>query len=237
MEANLQQLRQLCSENKNSYEISQIIESLHDREDYAKYHYQEYKRLSDEKESVYEAFKLATSFDQDYIKHRRAMKANIIACMQNMHIIHDLLGFLIFKVLDLKINNNNIYIRTVINFLKSLNSDRHATLLKLLYKLAGEDNNNQPIYFEYLSDIVNHSKHKYTIEPKFNTNFDAKIERAWYFDNFTHRNKTHEKMDAIFFINTEYSRESNLTIQIENELINILKKEKKETREMVSGTI
>jgi hypothetical protein len=235
MEADLEKLRSLCINNENLEIISKIIDSLHDRQDYARYHYKEYERLLDEKKSAAEVIMLAISPDQNYELHRIAMKANIISCIQNMHIIHDLLGFLILKVLDLKIIRNgeevkNIYLRTVINELKSINDNRCTSLLNLLIQLAGEDVKNQPLYFDYLCEIVNHSKHKYTIEPKFNTNFTGDIERICYFDNFTH-NKKHDKMDAVFFINTEYNREAKLIIEIENELIRILENDKEMEKE------
>lgn len=234
MEVDLQKLKSLCINNINLEIISKIIDSLHDRQDYARYHYKEYERLLDEKKSAAEVIMLAISPDQQYELHRIAMKANIISCIQNMHIIHDLLGFLILKVLDLKIVKNgkevkNIYLRTVINELTSSKDNRYTSLLNLLIQLGGKDVKNQPLYFDYLCEIVNHSKHKYTIEPKFNTNL-GKIERICYFDSFTH-NKLHEKMDAIFFINTEYNREAKLIIEIENELITILENDKEESKQ------
>lgn len=215
MEVDLEKLRELCTNNKNLEVISKTIESLHDRQDYARYHFHEFKRLSNNKKSDIEALQLASSLDEEYIKYRIAMKSNIVACMQNMHIIHDLLGWLIFKVLDLNISNKvSLYI--VKKHLKCLDENKYENLLKLLIHLVENEE------FQYLCDLVNHSKHKYTIEPKFKTNFTGKIERVCYCDEFSQAGNSHEKKDIELFIIVEYAREAKLIIQIENELIKIL---------------
>lgn len=220
MKADLNKLKELSKNNKNFEEIVQTIESLHDRQDYAKYHYQEYLKLSNTNENV-ESILLAISTDDEFIKRRLAIKANIMACIHNMHIIHDYLGYLIFYTLNLEIKGKIDFYK-VLEYLKSLKDYRHKTLLSLLFKFKCE-NNTQFSPFKYLCDISNHSKHKFIIESKATTNLNnKKFNRNSKFFGFTQKNNDYKEMDIDTFIKKEYEREAKLIIEIENELISIL---------------
>lgn len=220
MKADLNKLKELSKNNKNFEEIVQTIESLHDRQDYARYHYQEYLKLSNTNENV-ESILLAISMENEFIKRRLAIKANIIACIHNMHIIHDYLGYLIFYTLNLEIKRKIDFYK-VLDYLKSLKDYRYKTLLSLLFEFTCEDENTQFSPFKYLCDISNHSKHKFIIESKATTNFDnRKSNRNSKFVGFTQRNNAYKEMDIDIFIKKEYEREAKLIIEIENELISI----------------
>lgn len=220
MKADLNKLKELSKNNKNFEEIVQTIESLHDRQDYARYHYQEYLKLSNTNENV-ESILLAISMENEFIKRRLAIKANIMACIHNMHIIHDYLGYLIFYTLNLEIKRKIDFYK-VLDYLKSLKDYRYKTLLSLLFEFTCEDENTQFSPFKYLCDISNHSKHKFIIESKATTNFDnRKSNRNSKFVGFTQRNNAYKEMDIDIFIKKEYEREAKLIIEIENELISI----------------
>ena len=219
MESDLNKLRELCDNKK---EISQIIESLHDKQEYCIYHYLEYKKITESFDTSLKAIKFVFGLDEDTYAKQIALKSNIMACLHNMHITHDLLGQLIYRTLNLAIPEDKVYLRTVIRHLHEQNDDRYINLVNLLNQLAGKTKNEAHQYLQYLEDIVNHSKHRYTIEPKFKTNLKRPIERSCYFEAFEKDGRSHKEMDAIFFINTEYNREAKLIMQIENELINIL---------------
>ncbi|MDD4884040.1 hypothetical protein [Sulfuricurvum sp.] len=214
MESDLKKLKELCGNNKL---ISQIIESLHNRQDYAIYHCREYEKITELVNTSDKAIRFFLSNDVEII----ALKANIMACLHNMHITHDLLGQLICRTLNLKIQGQ-VYLRKVVTHLNEQQDDRYRDLVNLLNLLAGSTNIKAPLYFQYLVDIVNHSKHRFTIEPKCKTNLQGQVTWSCYFEAFTKDGRSHNEMDAIFFINTEYNREAKLIIQIENELINIL---------------
>jgi|GEM_PF-6568782 len=81
MQVNLEKLLNLCEQNQNFEEISRAVKSLYYRQDYAKYHYQEFKKLSDEKSSPYEVIMTAISLDNDYEKYRKLYKQTLLlAC-------------------------------------------------------------------------------------------------------------------------------------------------------------
>lgn len=217
MNSNLSDLRKVCENNKNYKEILLIIENLLYRQDYAKYHYQEYLKLSFIKNDL-DAVNLMFEMKQDYYQRRISIEANIMATVQNIHIVHDILGYLIYKTLDLNIKNNNIFLHTIKNHLTDIKDYKYNNLLNLLEKFM---DNNSP--YSYLCDLINHSKHKYTIQPICRSTITKTIERTYYFDKFTHKKNNHEKMDINYLINTEYNREAKLIIEIKNELIKILK--------------
>lgn len=223
MIVNLDTLRQLSHKSRNTININQIIESLHDRQDYAKYHFKEFKILSSYNNQS-ELIISCLSMDTESIDKRLAIKANIMACIQSMHITHDLLAQLIFNVLVLTINGN-ITLYQIITYLESLRNGKYSKLLELLIKLAGKDVKNKHLYIGYVSAIVNHSKHTYTIEPKTKTYFYPNVHKRFYFKEFNYKGFLYKEIDAEFLINSEYNREAKLIIEIENELINILTEE------------
>lgn len=226
MESNLQKLQELCLDNQHFEIIKKIIDGLHNRQEYAIYHYHEYKKITESIETLSEVFRLALLLDENSYSKQVALKANIMACLHNMHITHDLLGQLIDKVLNLNIKGK-IYLQTVINHLTINTNLQYANLVTLLHKFAGPTIEKAHPFFQYLADIVNHSKHQYTIEPIFKTNLQGQATRSCCFNSFKKGKNSYEEMDSDFFINTEYNREAKLIIQIENELINILQKEQK----------
>lgn len=221
MEANLDNLRQLCSENRNIAKINKIIESLHDRQDYARYHFKEFQRLSIHTDKS-ELIMVAISEDNKMKEKRLGLKANIMACIQSIHITHDLLSQLISKILELEIIDRRISFYEVVKKLSNLENIKYKILLELLIKLRGEKVKEKISYFDYITAIVNHSKHTFTIEPAFKTTFFSEVHRICYFAEFTYKGNLYPEIDAEFLINSEYIRESKLIIEIENELISIL---------------
>lgn len=218
----MKKLRELCANDK---EISQIIESLHDRQDYAIHHYHEYKKLTESLNTSEKVIRFFLGINDDAFSKKIALKANIMACLHNMHITHDLLGQLIYRILNLHFSENNkVYLRTVIKYLNDQHDGQYSDLVNLLNQLSGKTKDEAHPYFKYLEDIVNHSKHRYTIEPKCKTNLQGQVAWSCYFEAFVKDGRSHKEMDAIFFINTEFNREAKIIIQIENELISILEK-------------
>ncbi len=215
LEVNLKVLKEFSSKKvsiESSKKINAIIESLHDRQDYARYHYQTYRSIIEKVDNDLLKFKLALQIEDADKKDMIAIKANITSCIQSIHITHDILAYLISTILSLNLNESKI---TFNNVLEKVND--YKNLKNLLYEFS-----NEPDY-EYLISYVNHTKHRYHIESnlKFHftneNHFTATIE-AFTFD----RKKCWLKRDVDDFIIHEYNREQNLILQIENELTNIL---------------
>ncbi|QHG91075.1 hypothetical protein CVO_04115 [Sulfurimonas sp. CVO] len=195
--------KKICEMAKES------INSLVKRREFASFHFNEYRKILDSKDTI--SKKIDLIFD-DYADNLK-IEANVIACMQNMHSAFDILGHVIYYAFNLgasektKILENKIYIKSIRG---KLEDEQLKNLLKAL--IEHDD-------YKYLEAIVNHSKHRYLI------NHDLTIAgntATYFFDSFKYGEKYYEKCVVNDFIEREYNREVRLIMQIENELINIL---------------
>ncbi len=220
MTADLVRLRELAKRvlNTDGYEkVKLSIDSLSGRLEYAKYHYQQYKKLIDNKTDIVHKMKFMFSLDNSEQSEKIAIKANIIACMQNMHILHDILGYLICFSLNLQFDKERqINFSNVKNKIDSSKKNEYKNLLILLEIFSSNSD------YKYLEDNVNHSKHKFQISP--NLFIDMRQDECIHceFTSFTHNENFYDKRDVDNFLNVEFNRELNLIIEIENELIKIL---------------
>ncbi len=199
-------------------EIKMIRNSIFDRLDYAKYHYQEYKKTSDVKDV--NAFIRAVVLDDENKRKRTAEKANITACVHNIHVIYDYLGNLIYKTLDLEINCN-IYFSTVMYNIKSGNNKDFKKLLEILNNFVTAKES----YYKYIHDMSNFTKHNYNIAPDAKTNNKSgEFKRELYFIEFIKDNTTHEQVIVDDILNSGYESVVQLMKEIGNELYAILQK-------------
>ena len=216
--ANLERLRSLAQKNiseERYKDLRLIIGSLVDRQEYAKYHYGEYRRIVDKKNNVHKQVALILSNNEEDYWDKVGIKSNIVVCMQHLHIVHDILAHLIAYTLDLKYDNERkITLRNVCQRIQT-NTD-FVDLSNLLVDLVDNDN------FDYLVANVNHSKHKYNIEPSITVAPQEASPIKCVFSQFSHHKITYPKKNADEFIQEEFNRELRIIIQIENELIQIL---------------
>ena len=216
--ANLEQLRSLAQKNisqERYKDLRLIIGSLVDRQEYAKYHYREYRRIVDKKNDVHKQVALILSDNKEDYWDQVGIKSNIIACMQHLHTVHDILAHLIAYALDLKYDNErNITLKNVCHRIQT--DTDFVDLGNLLVDLVDNDN------FDYLVANVNHSKHKYNIEPSITVAPQEALPIKCDFSQFSHHNAKYPKKNADEFIQEEFNRELRIIIQIENELIQIL---------------
>ena len=101
-------LRSLAQKNiaKERYDdFKLIINSLIDRQDFAKYHYREYRRIIDSKDNIHKQMNLIMSNENDDYWDQVGIRTHVLSCMQNLHIVHDILAHLITYALDLKFSN------------------------------------------------------------------------------------------------------------------------------------
>ncbi len=213
MKNGLDLIHELVQENNN--EINSIRESIFDRLDNAKYHYNEYINLSNVKNI--EALKLAFLLDKEEYKKRIALKANIIACIYNIHAIYDYLANLIFYCLKLDMRIDYI---SFFNVIKKLENTEY----KRLYEILNNFKEDKECYFMYINDISNHTKHKYIIQPKANTsNRKGDFIREMYFIEFSQKGSNYEKILVDKVLNNAYNNVVILMKDIGEELYCILK--------------
>ncbi len=191
--------------------IDKTIESLHDRQEYARYHYHTYKNIISKVDNDLSKIKLALKIEDADWKDTIAIKANITSCIQSIHITHDILAYLIAKVLQLEINENKIYLGTVRDNIKT-----YTNLKKLLQAFTEYSDYN------YLTSYVNHNKHRFHIDSKLMFHFTGNKHFTASFEAFNYKGKSYEMQEIDAFILREYNREQKLILEVENELINIL---------------
>lgn len=198
MKCELDTFRKLIQKRyqNNQEEIIKALNSLDARIMFAEYHFYEYKKITNEENWVIVA------------------QANIVACMQNLHSSHDILGYLIYFILELEFDNpRNINLSNVI---LKIDKSKYEYLIELLNELINHDD------FEYLNAYTNHSKHRHIINPIFNLGIPDIKKFGFYFDAFKYDKNDYEKRKVDEFLTNEYNREFQIIIQIENELINII---------------
>ncbi len=214
LEVNLKVLKELVCKKvsiESSKKINAIIESLHDRQDYARYHYQTYRSIIEKVDNDLLKFKLALQIEDADKKDMIAIKANITSCIQSIHITHDILAYLISTILSLNLNESKI---TFNNVLKKVND--YKNLKNLLDEFSSHND------YKYLVSYVNHTKHRFHIEPKITYYFTVNKDYIAEFEEFDFKGNKYEKQNIEEFLLREFNREQKLIIEIENELINIL---------------
>jgi hypothetical protein len=185
------------------------IDSIAQRQNFAAYHYHEYISLH---EQLLQRLTLTLIIreDEDYALVDK-MAANILACLQNMHAIHDTLGHVIYYALKLKIGDG-FYLSHVQNAVSTPCPD----LYQLLDTLTKHED------YTYLNSLMNRSKHTAIVLPycrkSFVNGFSSVI-----LPMFEYRKKLYSEKNAKDFLNSLYSRESYLIVKIGQEINKLLR--------------
>lgn len=210
MSCNLNELRNYVK-NENLEKVNLCIESLAKRWEYIKYHFQEYERMTNHINNSNNAIIFIFNFDKSNVINKLAIEANIIALMQNLHTIKDILVHLIYYSLNLKIEfERDITLWKVKKELEKLTDSKN--LINLIDEL------NIHLNSKFLNAIVNISKHRYVIFPKFY----VEMSKDWFgykFLPFEYESEKYEEKKIHEFISEEYDRQLKLDIEIKNELI------------------
>jgi hypothetical protein len=79
--------------------------------------------------------------------------------------------------------------------------------------------------YKYICDIVNHSKHKYTMSPEVKfINENGKLKGKVYFNEFTQKKKTYEETESKEIVLEGYNKVFNLMCELGDELFKIVDK-------------
>lgn len=196
--------------------IDLSLDSIDKRQKYAFYHFHTYKTLL--KEINLEA-DVVTSTKNLMIMGKKEqvtfieIQANILASLHNMHSVFDTLGYILKYTFNLDFKDESrINISSVKKRLEYF--EQYQKLVELLNVLISHDG------FKYLNAIVNHSKHRSIIQPKYS----IKFEDEWCgveFQSFIYNNVNYEIKKVDEFMVTEYNRDSHLIVSI-GQMINIL---------------
>ncbi|AFM32596.1 MULTISPECIES: hypothetical protein [Stutzerimonas stutzeri subgroup] len=199
------------------------LESVLERQFYARYHFLEFKKLlteflekhPDESSLFCSVFGASESDDDVFQEVSGQAQANIVACTQNLHALADTFAHVVYYALNLdasettKIDEKYISIHSVIKKLALL-ADAEE-LKKELSDLFVCDS------FIYLSDLVNHSKHRYLIGTNFTLNWaGVGLPHGFAFKAFEYKGRRHELRWIDGYVKEEYLRINSHTIILGN---------------------
>jgi len=199
-------------------QVAPALNSIVDRQAFARFHYQEAIRLITEllndrdKESI--LFDLVFGADRnahhEFSNCRKFAEAHITACVQSLHSVSDIMAHAIYYSLGLnldaatKCSPNRISLHVV----KSLLPDSETSAL--IKELCGHAE------YRYLADMANHSKHRSVVQTPYSV--DATGEdvqpHGLKFAAFTYDNRTYPARWVTPVLEAEYNRQSSLVTQI-----------------------
>ncbi len=212
--------------------LSPCLRTIEERKFYATYHCDEVERLINEelKRIAPDNHKLISLIDDTgedgekvLLVYRKA-RAHIIACLQSLHSLADVLAHVIYFALNMdndivtRINSRRRYASTVS---EKLNTISGANPLKIAFDSLIKDDE-----FVYLSAVVNCSKHRNLINTWFRINLDLNKEynaNIFEFYAFEFNGKNYNQRRVIEFIKNEYSRIDSFVNEIGIEINNFVR--------------
>jgi hypothetical protein len=194
--------------------VEQSIDSLGIHQDFAIYHYIEYKAIFDKFKTMWTVTKIWTQDDLEE-SHVLSIKiaANILACLHNLHAMHDTLGQVIRYTFDLKFKKKDIYLGDIKDGLKDI--ERYKNLHRLLCELTEHEE------FKHLNSLMNQFKHNAIINPYYQKSFVDGFDGI-KLPSFRHKGTKYPEKNAEVFLDLIYARESNLLVAIGQEINKLL---------------
>ncbi len=202
--------------------LSPCLESIVTREYYARFHFQEGRKLVYEflstREGVKDLAKLVFGgVKEDQVEfHRRCRcaEAHVLACLQSIHSAYDIMGHVLYYSLGMNnipdqiIPDHIIGIKSVYNKIRDINI--YDSIVSEIYKYINNDN------YKYLSAIVNHSKHRSIVNICFTVDIcgDEKDLYKFNFNEFVYNGENYVPRCAYTFIDEEYNRCSSQIVSI-----------------------
>ena len=223
---NLSQLRDNVATQHGDAQLEHLSPSLNsivDRQIYARFHFQEANRILNEllKDRDDQSILIDLVFGADREAHhefansRRFAEAHITACVQSLHSLSDILAHAIYYALGLnlddatKLRPNRIYLHVVKPLLPA---GKMSFLIQELVEHAD---------YRYLADIVNHSKHRRVVQTPYTVDVTgtATPPHGLKFAAFVYDGRAYPARWVYPFVESEYSRQSDLITRI-GELLN-----------------
>ncbi|MGR3303258.1 MAG: hypothetical protein ACUZ8I_12245 [Candidatus Scalindua sp.] len=221
--------------------LSPCLETIKEKKFNATYHLNEVERLINEelKRIAPDNHKLISLIDdtgeegEKVLLVYRNARAHIIACLQSLHSIADVLAHVIYFALNMdnddvtRVDSTRRYASTVSG---KLNSISGANTLKIVFDSLIKDDE-----FVYLSAVVNCSKHRTLIKTWFRINLDLNKEynaNIFEFYAFEFNGRNYNQRRVIEFIKNEYSRIDSFVNEISIEINNFVRNKLKEQSDL-----
>ena len=206
--------------------LSPCLNSIVERQEFSRFYYHESKETLEkilyDKTDQASLLRLVLPFDSEereiFEDCKFIARAHILSCIQNMHSMSDILGHVIYYSLNIgkAKKESDISLKCVNDW---INGDCELDFLKVTLDEFTKHND-----YEYLSALVNHSKHRSIIEPYFNVNLLKKGRdmQEIRFRGFKFKGMEYPSRIVHEFLGSEIDRESILVIKIGNEVNRIV---------------
>lgn len=227
---NLQQLREdvrlLFGDEQREY-LSPSLNSIVDRQTYARFHFHETKRIlgevlegRDHKSVLCDLiFGADPNAHHEFANRRKHAEAHVIALLQSLHSLSDILAHAIYFALGLnlckatRLPSKRIYLHQVLPLLPP------GKMTSLLQELIDHED------YRYLADIVNHSKHRSVVQTPYSvdaTGCDTQP-HGLKFATFVYDDHAYPARWADPFMEAEYNRQSALITRIGEHLNDLVR--------------
>lgn len=205
--------------------VKPCLQSVAERQNYARYHYHEandiYLRFANKHLAEASLFEIIGSRDDDtQTEFQRSLTnvgANLLACIQNIHAIADILAHAIYYALGMNLAKGalgeaGINAHAVITRTSAV--PETAQIGHLLSTLVNE----KP--FLHVTALTNHSKHRSIIRTSFSEDMtgQANDRHTFKLSGFTYKEDFYPMVDARHFIQQAFDQASVLVVDIGNAL-------------------
>ena len=229
---NIQETRDLVAQRFGRHQLdlaSPSIQSVVDRQRYARYHYQETIKLFDNFVSTHltDASLLEVTLGVDegargeFELFITKVGAHVLSCVQSMHAVGDILAHAVFFSLGMNLaprplTERAISLTNVIERLRTTTSFRPVFALVEELQTGGD--------FDQLTALANHSKHRSIIRASLSEDLTGKCpeRHALKMERFKFCGTTYPEVSVRQFLGPEYDRCSKLVIDIGNAINHVL---------------
>ena len=199
--------------------LAPCTKSIQDRFRFARYHFNEAKKLlenhlGDDHSTAFTLEFGPTSDEQEsYLQAKCHARAHVTACLQNIHALSDTMGHVLCFALGLNrgsegLREREISMRSILQRLSQMPDG--CTLVNLLNVLMHSGD------YQYLSAVVNHSKHRSLVDPVVTHFVEPTGNGPWdlQLSAFCRDKKRYSVRSLASFLRPEYERQSRLIVQI-----------------------
>ena len=204
------------------------LRSVVDRQVYARIHFQDARAILDKYvvEKLADSSLIEVTFAAkpevyaEYTTVLRQVSAHLVACVQSMHALPDILAHVLYYALGLNLKSplqaRSVSAKSVVKELRK--AQESIGLAELL------DNVWNQGQFRQLDALANHSKHRSIIFPALNEDWTGERPERYVvvFAAFEYEGALFPQVIAREFLEAEYNRISPATIAVGNELNRLL---------------
>ena len=209
--------------------VRPCLQSVVERQNYARYHYQEasdlFLEFARERLAGASLIEVVFSSDDDtrsdFQELITKVGANVLACVQSMHAVADILAHAVYYALGLNLTKDGLSESAI-----TANAVIDRTTAAPDYREVGSFLSTlvHGGQFAHVAALANHGKHRSIIRPSVSEDMtgEAPVRHTLKFAEFMYKKHKYPEVDARTFIQQEYDRASVLVVDTGNALNAVL---------------